>query len=177
MKEAVMVMGGKRRALVAIALMVALMAVAGDGSAGLQPGTNTDLADSDASFRGEGADDRSGISVAVAGDVNGDGFDDVLIGARFNDEGGSDAGQVYLILGEASGWSMDTDLSQADAVEFVIFAMEGATVLLIFGFAAGQAFQAVSVNISFLSASTSGSDTGEIAGSGAGQVGSTGAGA
>jgi hypothetical protein len=47
--------------------------------------------------------------------VNGDGFDDILIGARLNDEGGSESGQVYLILGKSTGWSNDVILSEADA--------------------------------------------------------------
>jgi hypothetical protein len=58
-----------------------------------------DLSGADASFWGEDADDWSGRSVASAGDVNGDGRDDFLIGAHFNDDGGDSAGQTYLLLG------------------------------------------------------------------------------
>ncbi|MFC1780345.1 integrin alpha, partial [Patescibacteria group bacterium] len=76
---------------------------------------NTDLSTADASFWGEDADDTSGISVSGAGDVNGDGYDDFIIGAYWEDDGGSEAGQTYLILGKASGWAMDTDLSAVDA--------------------------------------------------------------
>jgi len=76
---------------------------------------DTDLSKSDASFWGENADDGSGDSVNGAGDVNNDGLDDILIGAQWNDDGGTDAGQTYLVLGKASGWAMDTDLSKADA--------------------------------------------------------------
>ncbi|NIT58649.1 MAG: hypothetical protein GWN00_21200, partial [Aliifodinibius sp.] len=58
-----------------------------------------------ASFLGEAADDFSGFSVAGAGDVNGDGYDDILIGAHENDCGrGRDAGQTYLVFGRPSGW-------------------------------------------------------------------------
>jgi hypothetical protein len=76
---------------------------------------DTDLSNADASFWGEQAYDYSGYSVDGAGDVNGDGYDDILIGAYGNSEGGSSAGQTYLILGKASGWAMDTSLSNADA--------------------------------------------------------------
>ena len=76
---------------------------------------DTDLSESNASFRGENSDDNSGWSVAGVGDVNGDGFDDVLIGAPCNDDGSNRAGQTYLILGKVSGWAMNTNLSEADA--------------------------------------------------------------
>jgi len=77
---------------------------------------DTDLSNADASFWGEDEWDRSGWSVACAGDVNGDDRDDFLIGTPFDDDGGSDAGQTYLILGRAAAdWGMDFDLSSADA--------------------------------------------------------------
>jgi len=79
------------------------------------PALDTDLSNADASFIGEEPYDRSGVSIAGAGDVNGDGYDDILIGASFNGDGGKDAGKAYLILGNSTGWTMDLDLSQADA--------------------------------------------------------------
>jgi hypothetical protein len=76
---------------------------------------DTDLSNSNASFVGENSYDGSGASVSGVGDVNGDGYDDILIGANWNADGGSSAGQTYLVLGKASGWAMDTDLSTANA--------------------------------------------------------------
>ncbi|MDP4009887.1 MAG: tail fiber domain-containing protein, partial [Candidatus Shapirobacteria bacterium] len=76
---------------------------------------DTDLSTADASFWGEDAVDWSGYAVSGVGDVNGDGYDDFIIGAEKDDDGGSLAGQTYLILGKASGWAMDTDLSAANA--------------------------------------------------------------
>lgn len=55
----------------------------------------------DAIYSGEAAGDRFGISVASAGDVNGDGFSDVIIGAYTNDAGGIDAGRAYVYYGGA----------------------------------------------------------------------------
>jgi len=79
-------------------------------------GMDFDLSNADASFWGEDAGDKSGGSVATAGDVNGDGLDDFLIGAMWDEDGGTNAGQTYLILGRAAAdWGMDFDLSNADA--------------------------------------------------------------
>jgi hypothetical protein len=76
---------------------------------------HTNISNADASFWGEKGNDISGLSIAGAGDVNGDGYSDFLIGAYGNDDGGADAGQTYLLLGNASGWAMDTNLSKASA--------------------------------------------------------------
>jgi hypothetical protein len=44
-----------------------------------------------------------GYSVASAGDVNGDGFVDVIIGAPFQDNGASDEGNAFIYHGSAAG--------------------------------------------------------------------------
>ena len=73
------------------------------------------LADSDASFLGEEDSDYAGGSLAGIGDVDGDGLDDLLVAAEDNSESSDQAGQVYLVLGRATGWAMETSLSSADA--------------------------------------------------------------
>ncbi len=71
----------------------------------------------DWSDQGEAANDQFGCSVAAAGDVNGDGYDDVIVGARYNDGGESDAGEVYVYHGSSSGLSASPDWSdQGEAV-------------------------------------------------------------
>ncbi len=55
-------------------------------------------------YTGEDLSDYAGTSVTDAGDQNGDGYADILIGATRDDTGGSDAGAGYLVLGgTASG--------------------------------------------------------------------------
>ena len=72
------------------------------------------LADADGSFQGVQDYEQAGWSVAGLPDVNGDGFDDLLIGAPYNEEQGDNAGKAYLVLGMASGWSQDVSLTGAD---------------------------------------------------------------
>jgi hypothetical protein len=52
-------------------------------------------------YSGMAAGDNAGYSVAGAGDANGDGYSDLLIGAWRNDDGGPNAGATYLILSDA----------------------------------------------------------------------------
>ena len=60
-----------------------------------------------------------GISVAGAGDVNGDGFADVIVGAVFFDNGQDDEGAAFMYLGSASGlgtapaWQAESDQDAA----------------------------------------------------------------
>lgn len=60
---------------------------------------------------GEGSYDLSGWSVDTAGDVNGDGFDDVLVGAAFADVNGPNSGAAYVVFGKQSGFSANLNLA------------------------------------------------------------------
>jgi len=62
-------------------------------------------------INGIAARDESGGSVSSAGDVNGDGFDDLIIGARFADANGITAGQSYVVFGSNSGFGASFNLS------------------------------------------------------------------
>ena len=63
---------------------------------------------------GEAVGDKSGFSVNSAGDVNGDGFDDLIIGAASADPNGSSSGATYVVFGKASGFSSNLDLAALD---------------------------------------------------------------
>ncbi|MFV2090090.1 MAG: hypothetical protein ACC642_05500, partial [Pseudomonadales bacterium] len=66
-------------------------------------------------INGINAGDRSGWSVSGAGDVNGDGFDDMIIGAVFADPNGrDDAGESYVLFGKSGGFSAVIELSTLD---------------------------------------------------------------
>ena len=42
------------------------------------------------------------MSVSSAGDVNGDGFDDLIVGAPNGDDGGTNAGEAYVVFGKSA---------------------------------------------------------------------------
>src|SRR4028118_857768 len=63
-------------------------------------------------INGIAAYDESGRSVSSAGGVNGDGFDDLIIGAFLADPNGiSYAGQSYVVFGSNSGFGANLNLS------------------------------------------------------------------
>ncbi len=54
-------------------------------------------------IQGDMAGDQVGVSVSGAGDVNGDGFADLIVGGERGDDGGTDAGEAYIVYGSAGG--------------------------------------------------------------------------
>jgi len=75
-----------------------------------------DLSAADAKFTGANGDDHAGFSVSSAGDMDSSGSDDIIVGAIYEDSGGSDAGAAYLLLGPFSG---GTNLSTAAAAMLI----------------------------------------------------------
>jgi hypothetical protein len=73
-------------------------------------------ATADAKFAGDVAGDAAGSALAGVGDFDGDGRADIAVGAFKDDDGGTDAGAVSLILGSAS--PSDADVSSAAQVKW-----------------------------------------------------------
>jgi len=79
-----------------------------------EPGWSS-IADADHHFLGASTRDEAGITVNSAGDVDGDGLDDLLIGAKGYSSGQVESGAVYLVLARSlEGGSQR--LVDADAV-------------------------------------------------------------
>jgi hypothetical protein len=86
------------------------------------------LADLDGTngFRLDGIDpgDNSGSSVASAGDIDGDGFADIIIGAPHADpDDVYNVGESYIVFGQAAGFSSSIDLASLDGMNG--FRLEG----------------------------------------------------
>jgi hypothetical protein len=76
------------------------------------PAGTTALSTVTGSLSGESSGDAAGWALDGAGDVDADGYDDIVVGSHGDDDGGSDAGAGYLVLGPHSGAA---SLSTADA--------------------------------------------------------------
>jgi len=91
-----------------------------DGDAGVDAGCvylvndadlgETAVSDMSQLVSGEAAGDGAGGSVSSAGDINDDGYADLLVGAPNSDESDSDAGKAYLLYGPVT----ITSLADAD---------------------------------------------------------------
>ena len=86
---------------------------------------------------GAAASDFSGISVAGAGDVNDDGFADLIVGAYLADPNGTNSGASYVVFGTASGFSSSLDVSALDGANG--FRIDGAAAVDESGFSVAGA--------------------------------------
>jgi hypothetical protein len=91
---------------------------------GFYPVVNVDELDGTNGFRIDGAEagDRLGIAVSGAGDVNGDGYDDLLVATQLGGNtipSSPNAGQVYVLFGSGTGFASTIDLASLTASEGV----------------------------------------------------------
>jgi len=67
----------------------------------------------DVKLLGEAAGDKAGFSVASAGDTDGDGYADLLVGAPYSDTRSTDGGAAYLLRGPLTSSLVDLGSAQA----------------------------------------------------------------
>ena len=72
--------------------------------------------DADASFVGESPGDWAGSYLTNVGDTNGDGIDDIAIGAHGFETYAPNGGAVYLLYGHTGPWSLGETLAGAPSV-------------------------------------------------------------
>jgi FG-GAP repeat len=97
---------------------------AGSGSAYVVFGRNTpfpasfELSSLDGTngfqLEGQAPADAFGVSVRAAGDINGDGVDDLIVGAFFTDAAASNAGSSYVVFGKRTPFSASLSVSGLD---------------------------------------------------------------
>ena len=93
-------------------------------------GGSINLANLDESKRGfslfgSNAGDLAGSSINFAGDLNGDGYDDVIFGARKADPGGRiDAGAAYVVYGVGRIGILDDALEEVSAAQAKLGAIQ-----------------------------------------------------
>ena len=72
-------------------------------------------------IEGDVAGDQASYSVSSAGDINGDGFADLIVGASGGDNGGTNAGEAYVIFGKAGATRTNIDFTSLAASDgFII---------------------------------------------------------
>ena len=77
-------------------------------AAGVAPDSEQRLVASDGA-----TGDYFGHALSAAGDVDGDGFGDLIVGASRDDEGAADSGSAYLYFGTATGLDAATEVRLA----------------------------------------------------------------
>ncbi|MGC4024834.1 MAG: Ig-like domain-containing protein [Mesorhizobium sp.] len=69
-------------------------------------------------IQGDSESDNLGYSVAAAGDVNGDGYADLIVGSPYGDDGHADAGEAYIIYGQGTTMTGRVAIG-TNAVDFI----------------------------------------------------------
>jgi hypothetical protein len=88
------------------------------GAADFQANVPVSSIDGSNGFRVSGiaAQDNAGGAVARAGDFNGDGYEDLIVGAVSADSRGENSGSSYVVFGKAGGFDANLALSDLNGV-------------------------------------------------------------
>ena len=105
-----------------LALAISMALVMGSASADFAPSFELSSLHGTNGFtlNGATAGDRSGASVSVAGDINGDGIDDLIIGAPHATTVAAYAGKSYLVFGSDQGLPNPLNLSALNGTNGIV---------------------------------------------------------
>jgi Ca2+-binding RTX toxin-like protein len=84
-------------------------------------------------IRGVGAGDQAGVSVSAAGDLNGDGVGDLIVGAYHDEPNGADSGAAFVIFGGAQATATATSTTVLDGTTGNDNVTGGDTAEILFG--------------------------------------------
>lgn len=73
----------------------------------------------DVKLLGEADLDQFGYANSFVGDINHDGFDDIVCSSAYRNQGAKWSGKAYLILGDSTGWGEKDLVSKKAAASFV----------------------------------------------------------
>src|SRR3954453_23901183 len=97
---------GARAIALTMAIGAAVWAAPAEAVLPQQQGAVQLLNQANLTISGAAAGDQSGVTVAGAGGVNGDGRDDLIVGATQADANGTDSGAAYVLYGKATPTSV-----------------------------------------------------------------------
>jgi hypothetical protein len=122
-----------------LALAISMALAIGSVSADFEPSFDLSSLDGSNGFKlnGASAGDRSGTSVSVAGDINGDGIGDLIIGAPEATTIAAKAGKSYLLFGSTQGFVNPLNLSTLNGTNGIV--INGASVSDYSGYAVSAA--------------------------------------
>ncbi|MFZ5477722.1 MAG: MopE-related protein [Myxococcota bacterium] len=100
-----------------------------DAANGCGPSGDQSIADADGVVLGVDASDNAGRALTGIGDIDGDGMDDLLVGAWGGDAGGTNSGEAYVLYGPVTDYTALSEATETllgeDPSDYAGYAVQG----------------------------------------------------